>query len=110
MDDIRDAYLSGKIFLAPMWSGTGQQNKILEAMALGIPCITTKIVNNAIGAVHKEEILIADTKEEFLQMIQLLEEDQKLYDKISINSKSFVKQNFDWNQSISGLNSIFALN
>ncbi len=110
IEDIRDAYLSGKIFLAPMWSGTGQQNKILEAMALGIPCITTQIVNNAIGATHLKEILIADTRDEFLKMIQLLEEDQKLYDKISINSKSFVKQNFDWNQSISGLNSIFALN
>jgi polysaccharide biosynthesis protein PslH len=110
IEDIRDAYLSGKIFLAPMWSGTGQQNKILEAMALGVPCITTQIVNNAIGATHLEEILIADTKDEFLKMIQLLDGDQKLYDKISINSRSFVKQNFDWNQSISGLNRIFALN
>lgn len=110
VEDIRDAYLSGKIFLAPMWSGTGQQNKILEAMALGVPCITTQIVNNAIGATHMKEILIADTKDEFLKMIQLLEEDQKLYNKISINSTSFVKQNFEWNQSISGLNSIFASN
>ena len=45
VDDIRLSYCSAKIFIAPLFIGTGLQNKLLEAMALGIPCITTDLVN-----------------------------------------------------------------
>jgi len=50
MDDIREAYSSGKIFIAPMRIGTGLQNKLLEAMAMQIPCITTPLANDALQA------------------------------------------------------------
>ncbi|MGB4958252.1 MAG: glycosyltransferase [Saprospiraceae bacterium] len=110
IDDIKIAYTSGKIFVAPMWSGTGQQNKILEAMALGIPCITTEAVNHAIGATLNKEILIAQDAGDFVTKIQTLLSDRDLYDKISCNSKIFVKENFDWKQKGQNLSSIFALN
>ena len=35
--DIRKSYASGKIFVAPLFSGSGLQNKILEAMSMGVP-------------------------------------------------------------------------
>lgn len=110
IDDIRTAYTSAKIFVAPMWSGTGQQNKILEAMALGIPCVTTSIVNNAIGAKPGIEILEAETKQEFVDCIQKLMEDQHLYHSVSTHSIKFVQQNFDWKQNGLILSSIFANN
>ena len=59
--DIRTAYRAGKIFVAPLFSGSGQQNKILEAMAMGLPVITTPLVNQAIGAEEGKEILLAAT-------------------------------------------------
>lgn len=98
VDDIRPCYLSGKLFIVPMWSGTGQQNKILEALALGVPCITTTMVNNAIGAIPNHEIIIAETKEEFVLAIQLLMSDEDLYLKIKENGRRFVKEKFDWIQ------------
>lgn len=110
VEDIRRSYAEAKLFVAPMWSGTGQQNKILEAMAMGIPCITTKVVNNAIGARQDEEIVLAETPEEFAIAIQKLLSDSKLYTKISTNAKIFVKQNFDWKQNGMILSSIFAQN
>ena len=110
VDDIRTSYVSGRIFVAPMWSGTGQQNKILEAMALGIPCITTQLVNNAIGAQPGKEILIAESATEFANAIQLLLKDQALYHTISTQSSKFVQQKFDWKQNATILSSIFASN
>lgn len=111
VDDIRTSYVSGRIFVAPMWSGTGQQNKILEAMALGIPCITTQLVNNAIGAQPGKEILIGQSKLiEFANAIQLLLKDQALYHTISTQSSKFVQQKFDWKQNATILSSIFASN
>src|SRR5690606_29011651 len=67
VDDIRTSYARGKIFIAPMFIGTGMQNKLLEAMAMGLPCITTPLANNAIQAEHHTNILVAETKEAFLQ-------------------------------------------
>ena len=48
VEDIRVAYASAKIFVAPLFLGSGLQNKILEAMAMSIPCVTTTLVNNAV--------------------------------------------------------------
>src|SRR5690606_15198329 len=50
VDDIRTSDARGKIFIAPMFIGTGMQNKLLEAMAMGLPFITTPLANNAIQA------------------------------------------------------------
>ena len=110
MQDIRDAYGKSSIFCAPLWSGTGQQNKILEAMAMGLPCITTSTVNNAIGGLPDSDIMIADTATQFAEKIGALLNDPILYQKISKNAKIFVKQNFDWQQNSTILSSIFLQN
>lgn len=103
LKDIRFAYSSGKIFVAPMFIGTGLQNKLLEAMAQGLPCITTSLVNNALGATENEEILIANTKDEFLQAIQQLLSDEDLYTKLQSNARRFVYQNYAWKSINEGL-------
>src|SRR5690606_20190025 len=64
VEDIRDSYAKGIVFVAPMFIGTGLQNKLLEAMAMGIPCITTPLANNALGA-DSSSILLAETPEGF---------------------------------------------
>ncbi|MBK9735686.1 MAG: glycosyltransferase [Saprospiraceae bacterium] len=110
MQDIREAYGKANIFCAPLWSGTGQQNKILEAMAMGLPCVTTSTVNNAIGGLPDSDILIADTATQFAEKIDILLNDPILYQKISNNAKIFVKQNFDWKQNSNNLSSIFVQN
>lgn len=107
IDDVRDAYSSCKIFVAPLWSGTGQQNKILEAMAMGIPCITSASVNNAIGAKHNEEILVADTEAEFKDCVGRLLNDKQIYMELKENALMFVRENYSWKQSIETLTKLF---
>ena len=48
VEDVRKLYSDGKVFVAPMFIGSGLQNKLLEAMAMGIPCITTELANKAL--------------------------------------------------------------
>lgn len=103
VDDIRDAYVNGKIFLAPMMIGTGMQNKLLEAMALKTPCITTDLANNAIEAKHEEQILVGNTKEELIEMINLLLNDFDLRSKIANGGHNYVKDKFTWAKSTSKL-------
>jgi glycosyltransferase involved in cell wall biosynthesis len=70
--DIRDAYNAASFFVAPLFLGSGLQNKILEAMAMGIPCITTRQVNNALGARKVEQILLAENAQGFAAHILYL--------------------------------------
>ena len=107
VDDIRDSYASAKIFIAPLFIGTGLQNKLLEAMAMGIPCITTSLANNALKAVHNESILVANSAEEFKTAIEQLESDKDLYQKIAENGKKYVRDTYSWEQSVDKLMLLF---
>lgn len=106
MDDVRIAYAASQIFVAPLWLGTGQQNKILEAMAMGVPCVTSTAVNNAIGAEIGKEILVADNEEEFAASINKLMNDHELYMGIRGNALTFVQENYSWEQSVDDLSQL----
>ncbi len=94
--DIRLYYAQSMVFVAPLRIGSGMQNKILEAMAMKIPCITTKISAEPIGALNKKEILIAHTASEFAELIiELLNYENKRKTLID-NAYSYVNQNFNW--------------
>ncbi|PWH86232.1 glycosyltransferase [Brumimicrobium oceani] len=98
VDNIQNAYRSAEIFVAPMFLGTGLQNKLLESMALGVPCITTSMANNALGATPNQEILIADSAEEFAAQIQRLNESPELKQEIIENGRSFIVKNYEWSK------------
>jgi glycosyltransferase involved in cell wall biosynthesis len=82
-----------------MMIGTGMQNKLLEAMALGIPCVTTKLAGDPIGAIDGESICIAHSPEEFTSIIQELLSNKDFYEKIARNGQDFVRGNYSWIQS-----------
>lgn len=107
VEDIRSSYAAGKIFVAPMFIGTGLQNKLLEAMAMGLPCITTSLANNALGAAPGKEVLIAETADEFTVLINKLLSDDVYYSEIANNGKAFVQKNFVWSETVKMLREIF---
>ena len=96
MEDIRNAYDNAGIFVAPIFSGAGQQNKILEAMSMKKICITTPLVNKAIGAVHGEHLFIAETEIEFVERIRDIIKNKGKYAKIGSAARNFVNANFSW--------------
>ena len=103
VDDIRYSYAAGRIFLAPMMIGTGMQNKLLEAMAMGVPCITTPLANNPIGTKANAEILVASNPTEFKNAIEALLSNASKYDEIQSNARAFVGRNHHWNTTTNRL-------
>jgi sugar transferase (PEP-CTERM/EpsH1 system associated) len=104
--DIRSSYASARIFIAPMQIGTGLQNKLLEAMAMRIPCITSALANNAVGAEPGEEILIGNTPEEYAAHILRLLDDPTERGRLATNGYRFVRERFDWDSAADGLERI----
>ncbi len=101
--DIREAYLKARIFTAPMLIGTGLQNKLLEAMALGIPCVTSSLANKALGAEPENEILLGDHPAHYAAQIISLLEDEEKRKKIARNGYRFLVENFSWDRHNSAL-------
>ncbi|MGB0390224.1 MAG: glycosyltransferase [Salibacteraceae bacterium] len=97
VNDMRESYAKSKIFVAPMVIGSGLQNKLLEAMASGTPCITTSLANQALGAVDGESILIANSPEEFAEHIIALLNSEERIKTIGKAGQDFVLKKFSWN-------------
>ncbi|MBJ04737.1 MAG: hypothetical protein CMP65_02395 [Flavobacteriales bacterium] len=106
VEDIRDIYAAGKIFVAPMFIGTGLQNKLLEAMSMGIPCITTELANRALLA-NKSEIIIKNNAQDFANACVDLLSNKIIYKKLSDNGRKFVLKNYHWKNMNSKLKTIF---
>ena len=95
LPDIRSAYQSARIFVAPIFVGSGLQNKILEALAMGIPCVTTSIVAQPIGAPGRIVRQADNAIEMKKHIIQLLSVDQPMA-AIREEARFFVQTHFSW--------------
>ena len=96
VQDIRKTYSSGKIFFAPMTIGSGLQNKLLEAMSMGIPCITSELSNRSLKAIDEKNILIGNSVDEYINLIISLLNDDKKRKKIGESGRIYVIKNYNW--------------
>lgn len=94
--DMRECYAGARIFIAPMQLGTGLQNKLLEAMAMNIPCVTSPLANHALGAKAGEEILVADNPQAYADAILSLLNDPEIAGRIGSQGHQFVLSNYNW--------------
>lgn len=99
VDDIRDAYAQSRIFIAPMQIGTGLQNKLLEAMAMSLPCITSKLANNALGAAAGKHILIGKQSEDYAHHVLYLLNNPDQAIALAKSGREFVINRYSWSRS-----------
>ncbi len=99
LDDIRDAYAQSRVFIAPMRIGTGLQNKLLEAMSMRLPAITSPLANASLGAKPNEEILIGSNAQEMAQHIITLLTDTQKAEQIAQAGFDFTNRVYDWGRA-----------
>lgn len=99
MADIRLAYLSATVFVAPMRLGTGMQNKLLEAMSMATPCVTTPLVAKGLSMNMEEDsfLEICEAKPHvFAEEIEKLLSDIPRQKRMGEQAASYVQRNFSW--------------
>ncbi len=106
VDDIRSYYASSRVFIAPMRIGTGLQNKVLEAMSMKLPCITSPLANKALGARDDIEVLIGKNTEIYAQHILSLLSDSEARNQLGENGYQFVLQHFNWESTTAKLGKV----
>lgn len=99
-------YQKSDVLLAPIRVGGGTSFKILEAMASGIPVVTTPL-GNAVGAKENEEILIANNTNEFSEKIINVLKNQQLYEKIIVKARKLIEDKYDWRRIVARLENVY---
>lgn len=97
VDSMASYYAQSRVFIAPMHLGTGLQNKLLEAMSMKLPCVTTTLAGKPLkGVENGKEILICNTTTGFAEAVKTLLENPEMYEKISESGYQFVKSHYNW--------------
>jgi glycosyltransferase involved in cell wall biosynthesis len=107
MDDIRDAYNAARVFVAPMRIGSGLQNKILEGMSMGLPCVTTSLVANAFESNQRSALVVADTNADIANEILSLLNNSERSENLARKGEEMVKKSFSWQSTVDLLESLF---
>lgn len=94
--DIKEYLGRSKVFVAPLFSGSGLQNKLLEAMAAGLPTVTTSLTNKALKAKDKKEIIICNESVKFAEQIIFLLKHPTEANEIARLGRLFVRENYNW--------------
>jgi len=107
VEDIRQAYNKADLLLAPLLGGGGTRFKILEAMASGLPVVTTPVGIEGIAAKDEQDVLIAQSPAELAQASVNLLQNKNLAQKISQAAKQLVYQKYDWKDIAQSLDRIY---
>jgi len=100
VEDVRDYLGKVKVFVAPIRLGKGFRGKILEAMAMAIPVVTTSLGAEGIPAEDMNNIVIANDPKTFVDGVVRLFKDDELYERLSRNSRQLVEKRFSWEKGI----------
>jgi glycosyltransferase involved in cell wall biosynthesis len=106
LEDIRPKLAGSAALVVPLRIGGGTRLKILEAMALGAPVVSTSLGAAGLGVTHEETALVADDPEEFAECVLRLMRDSELRAKISRNGREYVVSKFGWQRSVEALDRI----
>lgn len=86
-----------QIVVTPIFSGSGMRVKIIEAMNLGRCVLSTSIGAEGINYTDKENIVIANTKQEWLTALNMLKNNYTKVVEIGNNASAMVQQNYKQN-------------
>ncbi len=104
--ELREYYHNASVVVAPLKFVVGMQNKILEAMACGIPVVATSFANEGIDALPGEQILIADRDDVFADAVCSLFDNPDLFVKISTQARRFVLETYSWERVVERLRTL----
>lgn len=96
VDDSRRVAEDCGVFIVPLRSGSGVRVKILNAMAMGLPIVSTSIGAEGLNVEHCSHLLLADDPESFAYSVVEILNNQNLADSLGRNARDLVCKNYSW--------------
>lgn len=105
--DVRPYLRSASVALCPIRLRAGVQNKILEAMALGVPVVATRICCPGLAVEPGKHLLVADTPEEFACAVELVLDNPALRANLIRAGRKYVESTHDWAECVRALSAVY---
>jgi glycosyltransferase involved in cell wall biosynthesis len=84
------------VFIVPLLSGGGMRVKIVDAWRWGLPIVSTSIGAEGIRCRPGENLLVADSAEEFAQAVVRVLRDPGLAERLRVNGRRWVEGHYNW--------------
>ncbi|PHV12114.1 TIGR03087 family PEP-CTERM/XrtA system glycosyltransferase [Chitinimonas sp. BJB300] len=106
--DVRPYIRKSALMVAPLNIARGTQNKILEAMAMGVPVVTSTIAAGGVDADAESHLLVADTPEQLAQAILRVVDDPAERQRLAEAGRERMLSHHAWPHSMARLDTIIA--
>jgi glycosyltransferase involved in cell wall biosynthesis len=83
--------------------------KVLEALAAGKPVVASPLAIEGLGVVDGEQLLTAETDDEFAERISRVLEDERLRARLGAEARVWAEQNLTWNATLDRFDELYAV-
>ena len=104
--DVRPFLRESALSVAPLAIARGTQNKILESLALGVPCVCSDVAAGGIDCVPGEHVLTANTPEEYARQILRVLDSAEERKRLARAGRARMETNHTWEASMRKLDTI----
>ncbi len=94
--DISEEYAKASVVVAPLRFGAGTQNKVLEALAMGVPVVCTHVGFKGLGIESGEGAFMAKNTEDFITEVNRLLESDKYRENLAGKGMEKIVSTFGW--------------
>lgn len=109
VDDVRPYIAAADIAVAPLRIARGVQNKVLEAMAMAKPVVTTPAAAQGIAATPDEHFAVSNTGSGMAEAILRLLDDPRRMAEMGKAARTLILDRYDWDGSLAVLDTLFDL-
>ncbi len=106
--DVRPYVRRSALMVAPLNIARGTQNKLLEAMAMGVPVVTSRVAAGGVDAIAGEHFQVASTPQEYRDAILRILADASERNRLAAASRTRMLSHHAWPSSMRRLDSIIA--
>lgn len=96
VEDVREYYERATVAVAPFRYGAGTKLKILEAMAMGVPVVSTAVGCQGISVTDGTHLLVADRDAEFASKVIELMRNEETRQRLACEGRALVERKYSW--------------
>jgi glycosyltransferase involved in cell wall biosynthesis/O-antigen/teichoic acid export membrane protein len=106
--DLEPYFARAAVVAVPLRLGSGMRVKVLEALAAGKPVVASPLSIEGLGVVDGEQLLTAETDDEFAERISLVLADDGLRARLGADARAWAERNLTWEATLDRFDELYA--